>query len=493
MSKSRSRKSAPSSPASSPSTVNWTASVWRSTLARLTPAELRAFRLAARAETLELPPEAIAALNGLWAITARDAQLQPEGDWRVWYLRGGRGSGKTRTGAETLADWILAHDPGEWAVIAPTFGDARDVCVEGPSGLLSSLGPAVENWNRSIGELYVENGAKVYIDGADDGALRIQGKNLRGAWCDEVGLWRNWETAWDESLAFAVRLEPGKVVATGTPKTGHPLVRALLADADVAKTHMRMLDNAANLHPAAVEYLLAKYKGTRRGRQELDGEFLEEVLGALWQAVVIDRNRVKAAPKLDRIVVGVDPSGAADEDTGANEIGIVAAGFSTQEQHGYVVADRSLRAGPHEWASAVVRCYHDLEADLIVAERNFGGEMVRHTIQSVDRNVPVKLVTSSRGKAIRAEPVAALYEQDRVHHVGTWPELEEQMCHWVPPRPGERTVDSPDRMDALVFALTELMVSPGGGSQYPSYDEGREPVVRRGDLVLRGERYVDKK
>lgn len=453
--------------------------------------------------TSGLTDEEIAGLD-CWELFARPEQLPPDGDWSVFYCTGGRGSGKTRAGAETLADLILTSDPlpdgmvSEWGIVAPTFGAARKACVEGPSGLRRALGGMVEkgghvvNWNRSIGELYVDNGAIVYVDSADDGALRVQGNNLRGCWLDEVGLWDQWETAWNESIAFAVRIEPARIVATGTPKSGHPLVRLLLNDPTVAVSRMRMIDNARNLHRSRVAALTKKYAGTRLGRQELDGEFLEEVIGALWRTELIDQHRVTIAPHLDRIVVGVDPSGAADEDTGANEIGIVAAGFSVYDQHGYVIADRSLRAGPHEWASAVVGCYHDLQADVIVAERNFGGEMVRHTIQSVDRNVPVKLVTSSRGKALRAEPVSTMYEQGRVHHVGLLAKLEDQMTSWVPPKPGERAKDSPDRLDALVFAITELMVDQPGGRQYESHEGMTEPVRRRGDLVQRGARYIDK-
>ncbi len=366
--------------------------------------------------------------------------------------------------------------------------------MEGPSGLIRGLGgrdsPLIENWNRSIGELFLANGAKVYIDGADDGALRIQGKNLRGAWCDEVGLWRRWDTAWNESLAFALRIDPALIVATGTPKTGHKLVRLLLADDAVVITHMRTLDNAANLHPAAVADLMRRYSGTRLGRQELEGEFIEEVLGALWRYELIEQARVEEAPRdLTRVVVGVDPSGAADEDSGANEIGIVAAGHSAHEQHGYVLGDYSLRCGPQEWATAAVRAYHVHKADAIVAERNFGGEMVRYTIRTVDPNVNVRLVTASRGKAVRAEPVAALYEQGRVHHVGTLPELEEQMCHWVPTDP---TADSPDRMDALVWAFTDLMVSPAGGRQYASMPTDGPTVIRKGDLTLVGDHHRDR-
>src|SRR3990167_1799330 len=439
-----------------------------------------------------------------WRQTARTEQLPPRGDWRAWYLRGGRGSGKTRTGSETLAEWIrqwaFQDEPGDWAIVAPTFGDARDTCMEGPSGLLKARSGFVsrgEHWNRSMGELWLPNGDRVFCDGADDGALRIQGKNLRGAWCDEIGLWRDWDIAWNESLSFAVRLDPSLIVATGTPKAGHPLVAALLADEQVAKTHMRMLDNAANLHPAALKALTDMWAGTRRGRQELEGEFIEDVPGALWSLELIDRNRVDELPlTLDRIVVGVDPSGAMDTETGANSIGIVVCGFSRHFQQGYVIADYTILGGPEVWARQVCWAYDRHNADLVVAEGNYGRGMVKHTLHIADPSMPVKLVNARDGKAVRADPIALLYDQGKVHHLRgvDLSKLEDQMTSWVPPRPGERTKDSPDRMDALVWALTELMGGRGHASQI-TYQPGRgeEPVRRTGDLVLRGAKYVDAK
>lgn len=224
------------------------------------------------------------AKHRLWLTHARPEQLEPAGDWRVWYLRGGRGAGKTRTGAETLARWIWTHDPGEWAIVAPTFADAK-LCAESrTSGLIQALGgvgAGVRTWNRSEGVIYVANGAEVYLDGADDGAKRIQGHNLRGAWCDEVGLWRDWSQAWNESLQFAIRAEPARIVATGTPKMAHPLIAHLLAAPGVEVTHMRTVDNAENLDQATLDYLLAEYGGTTLGRQELEGEFIAALEGSL--------------------------------------------------------------------------------------------------------------------------------------------------------------------------------------------------------------------
>jgi predicted phage terminase large subunit-like protein len=229
----------------------------------------------------------LAKLSGeLWRSTARAEQIPPEGDWRIWYLMGGRGAGKTRTGAETLADLItefdlLPGDPGSWGIIAPTYGDARDVCVEGPSGILRTLGPLVSDWNRSMGEIRIAGGTRIFLDGADDGALRVQGKNLRGVWADEVGNWKKWEQAWNESLRFAVRIYPSKIVATGTPKMGHGLVRYLVNADEVVLTRMATMDNVGNLDPAVVAELVEQYAGTRLGLQELEGQFFEGMEGDL--------------------------------------------------------------------------------------------------------------------------------------------------------------------------------------------------------------------
>lgn len=221
-----------------------------------------------------------------WRASARAEQTPPEGDWRVWYLQGGRGAGKTRTGAETLADWIterdiLTGDPGHWGILAPTYGDARDVCVEGPSGILNALGPLVTDWNRSMGELHIAGGSRIYLDGADDGALRIQGTNLRGAWADEVGLWKKWEKSWNESLRFAVRIAPAKIVATGTPKMGHGLVRYLVNAEEVVVSRMATTDNLINLDQVVIDELLAQYAGSRLGLQELEGHYFEGMEGDL--------------------------------------------------------------------------------------------------------------------------------------------------------------------------------------------------------------------
>lgn len=224
-----------------------------------------------------------------WRDSARAEQLPPDDDWRIWYIRGGRGGGKTWTGGNALAEMIQTSPPGEWAAIGPTYGDARDTLIESAeSGLLTALGlpRRYHGWNRSMGELSLPNGSIVYADGADDGALRIQGKNLRGAWCDEIGLWKRWDIAWDESLRFAVRKDPARIIATGTPKRRMPaikLIRRLMADDKVAKTVLLTKDNAANLHPATLDDLML-LAGTTLGMQELEGAVLEDDGGGYFRA-----------------------------------------------------------------------------------------------------------------------------------------------------------------------------------------------------------------
>lgn len=414
------------------------------------------------------PPDGFAREKLPWRDLARPEQLPPE-DWeRIWYIQGGRGSGKTRTAAESFAELIRKHLDRDWGVVAPSFGEARDVCIEGPSGLKRALGPDCLNWNRSLGEMNLRQGGKVFIDGADDGATSIQGKNLAGVWGDEVGKWRGgrkgtrarpwWEVAWDESIAFAVRFEPALIIASGTPKAGHPLVKRLVADPLVPKSRLRLEDNVENLSPAAVAELKRRYEGTRLGRQELEGELIEDIEGALWSWEMIEPFRLpdekrEEMPRLRRIVVAVDPSWG----TMGDECGIIVAGRGV-DNRAYVLDDRSLRATPEQWGNVVKDAYTTWKADRIVAEVNFQAEQVRLVMQTVDRKLSFKPMRASRGKQVRAEPVVALYEQGRVSHVGSFGGLEQQMTEWVP----EEADFSPDRVDALVWALTELMLDAGG-------------------------------
>lgn len=392
----------------------------------------------------------------------RAEQKPPAGEWRVWYVRGGRGSGKTKTGSETLAQWIRDYPGREWAIVAPTFGDARDTGMEGSkSGLLKALGlpRGYRKWNRSHGELFLPDGGIVHCDGADDGALRIQGKNLSGAWCDEVGLWRQWRLAWEESLAYAVRIDPARIVATGTPKRGHPLVKKLLHDDAIPTTRLLTRDNAVNLSRLALEDLERRYGGTTLGRQELEGEELDEVDGALWTREMIryDRGPLKGVPgnaelqpDYVRLVVAIDPAVTHGPDS--DETGIIVAGLGP-DGRGYVIDDLSGRFSPNDWARRAIAAYDEYHADRIVSEVNNGGDLVESVLRGGNWRGAYKAVHASRGKRTRAEPISGLYEQGRVSHLRAFPELEDQLCTFT-----SESLVSPDRLDALVWAFTELMV-----------------------------------
>jgi phage terminase large subunit-like protein len=388
-----------------------------------------------------------------WSRHARADQLPPEGDWLVWLILAGRGWGKTRTGAEWIKAQALEHPGTRWAVVAPTYADARDTCIEGESGLISILPPdRVANWNRSLGELVLANGSRVKLFSADE-PERLRGPQHHGAWCDEPASWRYGMDAWDQ-LQFGLRLgQHPRTVVTGTPKPVR-LVKRLAERDDVVVTRGSTFDNAANLAPAALAELRARYEGTRLGRQELHAELLLDTPGALWQVGQFDADgfRVGNAPELVRAVVAVDPAVTSEEDSDAT--GIVAVGLAADGDL-YVLADRTVRASPDGWARVAVDLYDSVEGDRVVAEVNNGGDLVEHVLRTVDPSVPYRKVTASRGKRLRAEPVAALYEQGRVHHVGQLTDLEEQMVSWTP-----EVGWSPDRLDALVWAVTDLVLSP---------------------------------
>ena len=384
--------------------------------------------------------------------TARPEQQAPAGDWLVWLILAGRGYGKSRTGAEWVADQALAADGSRWAVVAATYADGRDTCIEGESGLLSVLRRRrpgfdwAKHWNRSLGELTLPNRAKVKLFTADE-PDRLRGPQHHGAWCDELAAWR-YPEAWDQ-LQFGLRLgERPRTVVTTTPKPLR-LVRDLLDRDTTVTVRGSTFDNAANLAPAALDELRRRYEGTRLGRQELYAEMLTDTPGALWTLAAMDADgfRVGDTPDLERVVVAIDPAVTSEETS--DESGIVVAGRSGDRT--FVLEDLSLRADPHTVATAAVRAYHELQADRIVVEANNGADWIPALIRTVDPAVKVDKVHATRGKSLRAQPVAGLYEQGRVHHVGHLPVLEEQMCTWTPE---SRT--SPDRLDALVWAVTAL-------------------------------------
>jgi phage terminase large subunit-like protein len=393
-----------------------------------------------------------------------DAQKPPPGDWRVWLLLAGRGFGKTRTGAEFVRAQVEAGRARRIALVAPTALDARSVMVEGESGLLS-IGPSQERpaYEPSLHRLtWKRYGAVATLFSADE-PNRLRGPQHDLAWCDELAAWR-YPQAWD-MLMFGLRLAgPGggdpRAIVTTTPRPIR-LIRELLADPKVVVTRGRTADNAAHLAPAFLDQIVRRYEGTRLGRQELDGELLDDMPGALWTHGLIDAARVTAHPDLVRIVVAIDPAATSGEH--ADETGIIVAGRDAAG-HGYVLADASGHHPPVEWAKLAVAAYHAQHADRIVAEVNNGGEMVAAMLRLTDPNVPFTAVHAAHGKVARAEPVAALYEQGRVHHLGAFAPLEDQMCAFSADFNRDIAGYSPDRVDALVWALTELFLNPMPGA-----------------------------
>lgn len=360
----------------------------------------------------------------------------------------------------------MTTGPIRLAVVAPTSADTRDTCIEGESGLLRVLPKElVKNWNRSLGELDLHNGSHVKLFSAEQ-PDRLRGPQHHYAWCDELAAWKYPET-WDQ-LLFGLRLGTRpQIVVTTTPKRTPlvlELVRRAKADGrDVFMTAGSTYDNAANLAPVALEQLKLRYEGTRLGRQELFAELLEDVEGALWDWQMVEACRGGPPYAYKRIVVGVDPSGG-----GGAEQGIVVCGLGKDGRF-YVLADRTCRLSPDGWGRRVVDAYREFGADRIVAEQNFGGDMVEAVIRNVDPTASYRKVTASRGKRQRAEPVVALYEQGHVTHLGVFAELEDQMTTWVPD--ADYAQVSPDRVDALVWAISELSVRravprvpPGGVS-----------------------------
>lgn len=401
-------------------------------------------------------------INYDWRLWAReDQQLPPAGEtWRTWLLMGGRGAGKTRAGAE----WIRAVALGLWpelaaparriALVAPTFDEARMVMIEGKSGLLA-IHPDDERprFQPSRRQLTWPNGAVAQIFSAEepDG---LRGPQFDAAWCDELAKWPRAEANWD-MLAFALRLgEAPRAVVTTTPRAV-PLLKRLLADPATAVTAARTADNAAFLAPAFLAEVQARYGGTRLGRQELDGELIDDDPDALFHREALEAQRLRHAPRLTRIVVAVDPP--AGDGRQSNACGIICAGLG-EDGRCYVLDDVTVQgARPAQWARRVVALYHARCADRVVAEVNQGGAMVEAVLREIDPDVSFRAVHATRGKQARAEPVAALYEQGRVSHVGGFPELEDEMCSVI----GAAGM-SPDRLDALVWAVTDLMLRRQG-------------------------------
>ncbi len=395
-----------------------------------------------------------AQLRYLWEAWARDKQLAPVGKWVVWLIMAGRGFGKTRSGAE----WIRKHAENgkvrHMSLIGRTAADVRDVMVEGESGILAcSPSWAYPKYEPSKRRLTWPNGCTATTFSADEpDALR--GPQHEKVWADEPAAWQYQDT-WDQMM-FGLRLGSNpQCVATTTPRPTK-LIKALFKAKTTHITKGTTYENRENLASTFFSQVVGRYEGTRLGQQELYAELLDDADGALWKReAMIEAYRVTSYPDLVRIVVGVDPAVSDHEDSA--ETGIVVAGIDASG-HGYVLDDKSQQMSPHTWASEVVASYYKYKADRVIGEQNNGGILVETNIRTVDKDVSYKQVYASRGKYTRAEPVASLYEQGKIHHVGLFPLLEDQMCQWEP-LTGQK---SPDRLDALVWALTELIVARAG-------------------------------
>ncbi|WP_206664763.1 terminase large subunit domain-containing protein [Dankookia rubra] len=421
--------------------------------------------LAALLTALPTDKAAAVAARAKWLEQARPKQIPPPGDWFVFLAMAGRGFGKSLLGAQE-AWWTAAwNDGARVAVVAPTAGDLRRICFESESGILRAVpaeclegGNPTTAYNRSLFELRFANGSVIqgYSAAEPD---RLRGPNHSWVWCDEIAAWDRAVEAWN-MLTMTLRIgSKPQVVATTTPRPV-PLVRDLVARAgrDVHLVRGSTRENAANLAPAFLEQLEARFAGTRIGRQELEAEILTDLAGALWSRAMIEASRIAEAPaSLQRIVVAVDPSGASDEeDENADEIGIVVAGID-REGVGYILEDGSLKASPEAWGVQTVALFDKWSADRVVVERNYGGAMAEAVIRASRKGVPVTMVTASRGKIVRAEPIAALFEKGRVRLVGSFPRLEDQLAGFT--RSGFKGSGSPDRADAAVWGLSDLMLS----------------------------------
>lgn len=439
---------------------------------------------------MSLTPQESRALAYDWNFWARPAQKTPPGNWLTWLLLAGRGFGKTRVGAQWCAEKVYgsSRSPlssstgiGRIAIIAETAADGRDVIVQGDSGILATSRPEFRpRYVKSDRKLEWPNGAVALLYSSEE-PDQLRGPQFHAAWMDELAKWRHATAVYDQ-LQFGLRLGdyPQQIVTT-TPRP-IPIIRRLLEnertlerpDGSTVVTRGGTYDNLANLAPSFIREMKSKYEGTRLGQQELFAAILDDVPDALWKtsqfnirsteypkAAGMSPEDVVRLPPMRRIAVGVDPSGTTGEEDSRDDVGIVAAGLGVDGEF-YVLEDATSSGGPAEWARAVVACYKRNQADVILGEDNFGGALVEHAVRTVDRHAPYRSVRASRGKNIRAEPVAMLYEQGRVHHVGSLPELEDQMCS-MGRMTGWMGKGSPDRLDACVWAITDLLMEPTAG------------------------------
>lgn len=406
-----------------------------------------------------------------WKAEGRLKQLEPGGLWRVWMLLSGRGFGKTRTAVESVKAYAWKNPGSRTLVAAPTFADARDICFEGESGLVSKI-PAncIEDWNRSIGELVLINGSRFDLLSADE-PDRVRGRQYHRAWADELASFKGKASGKRDATGGAVagtpdqmfnqirlacRLPPDpRILVTTTPRP-LKLLKALRLNPRTVVTAGSTYENEANLADAALQDWIELYEGTRLGRQELHAEILEDVEGALWNRMMFDDCRLdprkEELPRFSRVVIAIDPAVTANKRS--SETGIMAVGL-TSKGRAVVLQDGSGKYSPDEWATKALSMYDRWSASRIVGESNNGGDMVESTLRAKAPNVSYKHVNASKGKIVRAEPVASLYERKLVDHWGSFPVLEDQCCAYT----GEESEDSPDRMDALVWGLTDLLLT----------------------------------
>jgi phage terminase large subunit-like protein len=412
-------------------------------LAALDPAEREAVIAA-------LTPEQIAALLWDWrGFHARPDQIAPPGDWDIWLALAGRGWGKTRTGAEWVREKVQ-QGARRIALVAETQKDLEEVMLNGESGLLAVCPPHERPQVRyKPVRVTFPNGAVALGYNATE-PNQLRGPQFDAAWCDELAKWRYARQTWD-MLQFGLRLGARPQVMVTTTPLPIELIKSMLAgkEGKVAVTRGKTRDNASNLAAPFLDKIEARYKGTRLGAQELDGEVLGDLPGALWTMATLDAYRLREAPTCGRVVVAVDPAVTSTDES--DEHGIIVAG--RDGSRGVVLEDASIRGGPNDWARRAVALYRQYAADGIVVEVNQGGDMVAHTLRTVDPNVNIIEVRATRGKHVRAEPIAALYEQGKIAHVGAFPELEMQMTQMT--AAGYQGDGSPDRVDALVWAMTD--------------------------------------
>lgn len=410
----------------------------------------------AKAMALLTPAEAEALLYDWRGFLARPEQVAPDGEWSTWLALAGRGFGKTEAGAQ----WVRERVNGgarNIALVAETQKDLEEVMV----ARLIAIHPPDERPKARFRPVRITwpNGATAFgYNGTEPDQLR--GPEFDTAWVDELAKYRYAQDTWD-MLQFTMRRGDPRVCVTTTPRP-IPLIRGLVADPSTVVTRGATTDNRANLAPAFLAAVEAKYAGTRLGRQELNAEILDDIPGALWTREMIEKSRRRQMPALGRIVVAVDH--AVTDNEGSNEHGVIAAGVDA-DQHGWVIEDGSLSGSPLDWARRAISLHDKYEADGVVVEVNQGGDLVANTLRSVRPNLNIIEVRATRGKHVRAEPISSLYEQGRVSHVGSFPALEDQMTLMT--SEGYAGDGSPDRLDALVWALTELF--PSMVDRIPSY------------------------